>query len=159
MKKSLGSRSGRFIFSILGVISIILGSLAVASPATAATCSAGLCQAKDPQIAGCSADARTIGQVRTQAPGTASGYSTDEIRYSPTCGAVWVRNSFCVSTPVTFEIKHAFGDYYIVNEGWGSSGKNCLWTNMAPMGANDLVRIQDQYAGPVYSGWFNTLPA
>jgi hypothetical protein len=54
-------------------------------PAQAAACTYNGCSGKDPQTTGCSSDARNLSTMNTDY----GDYV--ELRYSPSCGAVWVR--------------------------------------------------------------------
>lgn len=69
---------------VLAVVALVVGGVAVATPAQAVTCYGDYCSGKDPQSSGCAADAFTV---------TSWGNSTFmlETRWSPTCKTNWGR--------------------------------------------------------------------
>lgn len=71
---------------VLVVVSTMLISLALTSPASAATCFAGSCTGLSPETTGCAADAFTPRSHRAEG-------RLIELRYSPTCRAAWARIS------------------------------------------------------------------
>lgn len=73
---------------VFAVVFALLGVLAPAASAktAAAPCWGTTCNGLDPQSSGCAAGARTLEDV----PDT-GGWVTLELRYSPTCYAVWAR--------------------------------------------------------------------
>ncbi|WP_370949750.1 DUF2690 domain-containing protein [Amycolatopsis sp. cg5] len=82
----------------------LLGFQAV--PAFAVSCSYNACNGKDPQAAGCSADARDLGH-----------YVNDwgdyvELRHSPACGAVWTRLTTTQCQWVKPVLELGYLDYY-----------------------------------------------
>ncbi|KQX10703.1 hypothetical protein ASC82_23925 [Streptomyces sp. Root431] len=92
------------------------GILGVASPASAATsCYAAGCNGKDPGTTVCQNDARTV----------ATGWTGVELRYSPTCRAVWARKTN-QSNGSTVNVHNTDGDYAWTSVPAWSKG----WTTM-----------------------------
>jgi len=68
------------------VIVGLLGLVGLSGTAAAAPCVGTSCNGRDPQSTGCGADARTLEDVADT-----GGWVTLELRYSPSCYAVWAR--------------------------------------------------------------------
>ncbi|MFE5709884.1 DUF2690 domain-containing protein [Streptomyces sp. NPDC056501] len=113
------------------------GLVGVASPASAATsCYAAGCTGKDPSTTVCQNDARTV----------ASGWTEVELRYSPTCRAVWARKkNGSVGSEIT--VHNTDGDYNWVTVPAWSTG----WTTMV----ND-AGITAQATETLHGGGFST---
>ena len=67
-----------------------LGGMALAAPASAATCSGNGCNGQDPQASGCSANAITLSSARLLTP-QGGNVGSIEMRYSRICGTQWIR--------------------------------------------------------------------
>ncbi|MER5466739.1 DUF2690 domain-containing protein [Streptomyces sp. NPDC002668] len=81
----MGSRM-KLTSRLLLVMATVIGSLALtAGPANAASCYGSSCKGRNPQTAGCGADAVTLHSVTTP-----YGIRV-ELRWSETCGAAWGR--------------------------------------------------------------------
>lgn len=71
---------------LIVVLGVVVGLLAVAPPMpAAAACSGTGCNGVDSEKSGCASDARTVDSPDT------GGWVTLELRYSPSCRAVWAR--------------------------------------------------------------------
>ena len=95
-----------------------------AAAAPAANCWGTACEGVDPELAGCSADARTIDELH------AAGYHL-HLRYSPACYAAWVRvdSDGYWSQNGTFRIeRQSPASYWHVTFGPGQTGRK--WTDM-----------------------------
>lgn len=73
----------------VGVALAIALIMAVAAPASAASCYGDYCSGRDPQATGCSADAYTVAHSRI--PGTSANV---ELRWSPSCKTNWARTTW-----------------------------------------------------------------
>jgi Protein of unknown function (DUF2690) len=88
LKKIVGHVS--IVVILVAIIGV--GFLVTAKPAHAAanaTCRGQSCNGQDPDTMGCGADAQTLSMSSTSSP--TYGGLTLQIRYSPTCQALWPR--------------------------------------------------------------------
>jgi hypothetical protein len=109
--------------SLLSALGLVVAPIP-ATAAPAANCRATSCDGVDPELAGCSADARTIDELH------GSGYHL-HLRYSPACHAAWVRvdSDGYWSQNGTMRIeRQSPSSYWLVTFGPGQTGRK--WTDM-----------------------------
>ena len=135
----------------------LLATFMIATPqsAFAATCSGSTCQGKDPQAAGCSGDAYNLTEMT---------FNQDrmEMRYSPSCGAVWTRcttgNISTVNNDAAIIMYSLSSDAYLgkYTVMCSNSAKgNVRWTPMAKFSGQYLRtcgKNQLLYGGPGNEG-------
>lgn len=69
---------------VLAPVFVLIAMFAFVPQAQAAGCYGSSCEGKDPQDQGCSADAKNLTEIT-------GPYGRYQMRYSPTCDAVWTR--------------------------------------------------------------------
>jgi len=114
---------------LVGSVTATLGLVLplTASPATAAACYYTSCNGRDPQSTGCASGARTIDKIP---PGTVSG-ATVELRYSPSCYAVWTRVTNSAGLPGVAKVIGYYGGGYREELKTLAAYKGeVAWTNM-----------------------------
>ncbi|WP_394940071.1 hypothetical protein [Psychromicrobium sp. YIM B11713] len=143
------SKNNRLFSTVFGLVLLVAGSLFVAPTANAApSCYFESCTNKDPQNSGCSVGAYTIGY--------AWGV---EIRFSPNCGASWLRPVVQVgslSAQVKVTLPNNVYDYRWY--GVGGYYGNEPWTRMSPLQPGGMINWW-QNGDKAQTGWFDTKPA
>jgi hypothetical protein len=113
-------------------LAILLASaltLITQHPASAAGCYRSSCNAKDPQVTGCAGDARNLESFWYGGSSPWLRNTLLELRYSPVCGAAWVRTTggdcFDNWRPCMSALQVSGGD-----EQWGNPQGGQNWTHM-----------------------------
>jgi hypothetical protein len=111
--------------SIAGMLGLVLPL--TASPATAAACYYTSCNGRDPQSTGCSSGARTL----TKIPDWEVSGARVELRYSPSCHAVWTRIDNYAGLPGVAKVIGYYGGGYREELKTLAAYKGeVAWTNM-----------------------------
>ena len=119
-----GGTRGRRTGAALAAAAVAAGLLTLTGPvssASAASCYGSGCTNRDPQATGCSADAYTV----DSAPAPDRDFGKGDLRYSPSCGAYWIR---AVSWSTSVEISGTVYGEASVNGTWVP-----FWAENAPM--------------------------